>query len=273
MGRPRQSVVGVLLLCLMAACGASQAEEERRAPTASPELMVIGDSISAPWRYNATGEGSKIKAWWAYVADSAGLDASNASAVWVDAIPGTGMLATGPADKHAVKNLDGLGEACGDDTPNLPVRSFGARLDDISLTFPPRVLILEGGRNDFKRCVNGMTQQATVAESKAAIDKYMDALAARIEAAGMAASDVFVVTPWGQAFPTERRDIRPLVEAAAAEHGFEWIPTPILRARDTVDGTHPDAAGTAWLARQIEANSDIVQRLKEVSTVGTSSPR
>lgn len=244
-------------LAMMAGCGTARADDRRT------DLMIVGDSISAPWRYNATGENGRIKAWWAYVADSAGIDSRHGLAVKVDAVPGTGMLATGPVDSHAVKNLDASGEACGDDTPGMPDRSFATRLDDISLTKPPRVLIIEGGRNDFKKCVDGITRPSTVAESKAAIDGYMARLAARVEAARMSTADVFVVTPWGTTYPKQRQDIVPLVEAAARARDFNWIPTPVLEPQDTVDGTHPDAAGTAWLAHQIESRSDLVSRLKE----------
>lgn len=253
--------LAIAVAMLLGGCGGST--DQRDAIAKSPDLMIVGDSISAHWRYDATGTGEKAKAWWAYVADAAGIDANQALKVRVDAIPGTGMLATGPADRHAVRYLDGLGEACGDGTSGRPSHSFGARLDNISITHPPKVLVIEGGRNDFKNCVDGVTRLSTVAESKAAIDRYLEALAARAQEAGIAPDHIFVVTPWGPSFSTERRDITPLVEAAAGVHGFRWIPTPELPAAKTVDNTHPNAAGTRWLARQIESGSDIVAQLED----------
>lgn len=257
MVRRRSGIVTALaLLAASAACAGASAGS---AP--APDLMVVGDSISAHWRYDATGDGGRTKAWWAYVADAAGLDLTRPGAITINAVPGTGMMATGPAGKHAVTHLDGLSEACGDNSPGQPDRSFGSRLNDISLTRPPRVLIVEGGRNDFKKCVDGTTRLSTVAESKESIDTFMELLAVRVEAAGIARSDVFVVTPWGPNYPAERSDITPLVEAATRFHGFNWISTPPLPQSDTFDGTHPNGAGTRWLADQIEKNSDIVERL------------
>src|SRR5690606_15882726 len=55
----------------------------------SPRVLVFGDSISAMFRYSPNGVQGRPKAWWAYVADAAGLRPKE---VMLSAEGGSGLL-------------------------------------------------------------------------------------------------------------------------------------------------------------------------------------
>lgn len=200
----------------------------------APDLMVVGDSISATSRYARTGsEPGKIKAWWARL---------GFKTVKVDAVAGSGMLSTGTV-------ADKTGASC------RAGKTFLERIDEIDLR--AKILIIEGGRNDFKRCVNGKITRATTHQATKEIKSYLKAVSDKI-AASDSGPKVYVMSPWGRTFTSQRSKIAPIVEEHAKAYGFQWIMLPALSRTYTIaDGTHPNNRGAKRLADLVIANSDI----------------
>lgn len=227
-----------------------------------PHLMVVGDSISASGRYNADGTASHAKAWWAHVAEALGIPAAD---VAVSAQDGSGMLNAGHKAGRETDELDLTGTKCNGKT-------FGARLGEIR-SQRPDILLVAGGRNDFNKCVDAKTVRATHEESEAAIAGYLSSLRDVTDAIGLDPSAVYVMSPWGTKFGTYRTDILPMVEHYADLNGFSWVEVPptLPQAKDTLDGTHPNAKGTRKIASQVLAGSDLRRRFGSGADSGSGA--
>lgn len=226
--------------------GIDQGEVTRPNPGAptSPHarVLVFGDSISGTYRYSAEGTPSRPKAWWAHVADAAGLPASE---VMLSAEGGSGLL---------MRGMRSVGKPCSGTT-------FGERLGDIARTRPDIVLV-EAGRNDIKACAPGGHRPSTAAQREAAATTYFAQLAATVDRHGVARSNVYVMTAWGASHGPDQVTMANLYEAKAAAHGFSWIALPALLRPQTTDATHPNLHGTRTIAQAVMRGSDVVTAIR-----------
>jgi len=203
-------------------------------------VLFIGDSITA--RYDDK-VGDPQRGWWSIVAAKMGMRPVTS------AESGSGMLAAGGGAQYGVPSRG----ACRGTT-------FGERLGDVAAAHPT-VIVVEGGRNDFKRCVGGKTvTKLDKKRTEAAVKAYLAQLKTAAARAGVPARNVYVLSPWGTAYPSERAVVRPLVKKYALAEGFHWIATSYLADRWTVDRTHPNTAGNVELARRVVKLSDLTQR-------------
>ncbi len=236
------------LLSAPAAAGATTTPSPTTEPPttgAAGHLMVVGDSISAAPRYGTEADEPRFKAWWAYVLDSFGPGWTHT----ISAQAGSGMLNRGNARPTDLTDLDTTNARCNG-------TSFGQRLQAVR-DARPTVLIIEGGRNDFKKCVDNQLHRATEAETKTAVAAYLRDLGTTVDSIGLARSSVYVMVPWGTTFANQRDVVTYAVERHARARGFSYVPLPIVAQKDTIDGTHPNEAGSKRLAAQVLAASDL----------------
>lgn len=210
--------------------------------TRSPRVLVFGDSMSATRRYSVAGTSRRPKAWWAYVAEGAGVPASH---VMVSAEGGSGLLVRGNGEK--VKACSGT--------------TFGDRLSDVAAT-DPDVIIVEVGRNDVRICRGGKRVNSTGAERRAAATKYFNALARAADRQGIPRSFVYVMTPWGSSGGAGKVATATLYETFAKSHGFTWVTLPSLVRAQTTDAIHPTATGSKSLATWAMRSSDVTTAIR-----------
>lgn len=215
-----------------AAAGAPTAGE-----TKEPRLLVFGDSISAAGRYRARADRSHVKAWWAHVAERAGMDPTK---VKISAQPSSGIVAQGRAD-------------CSGTT-------YAERLDKIERARPD-VIIVEVGRNDVRRCVNGRHVGVPPALRERRARAYFSRLARRADRHGVDRSHVYVFTAWGSRQNELHPQITVLYARLVRELGLTWVPVAPLPRSQTVDGIHPTARGSLTLARRVMAASDVTRAI------------
>ena len=191
-------------------------------PHSGPTIHVVGDSITA-WFNDEPG--SRSQGWWSIL--GRGMDARTLT---TSAEGGSGMNVRG--------------NACNGTT-------FGQRLPRLTAT---DVLVIEGGRNDYKSCTpENRTIVLSPDQQVAGVNTYMDALLARVTALGMSATQVYVVTPWGTR-DRERGDLlQAAIESAATARGFTYVRTPVLGDSITIDGVHPTRQGNLSLAAIMRA--------------------
>lgn len=240
----RLAFVGVTVVSTLSALVASTtaatpatsddtAAERRVVAQPRETMVVIGDSYSSYYG----DRHSPYPGWWATLATDLALDPV------VDATGGTGFL---------MRNSD------------CAQTRFRARMDTIRQA-DPRLLFVEGGRNDWRRCdANGVPVESTRTEIEAAANEYFAELAVVWDQLGRPRSDVYVVSPWGTSKPRKARVIRPIIEAAAEAHGFTYVPTRPLTLAQAPDGVHPNNEGSRFLRDQILANSDLLDRFSRI---------
>jgi lysophospholipase L1-like esterase len=248
---PRIAVSLAVLAALLLSTAPAHAEEAAE-PVPGPRLMVVGDSISASWRYaeQADADRGKIKAWWAYLGEAIGTEQHPT----ISAQAGSGMLKRGSRSFEDIADVDATYGGCSGTT-------FGERLQRVEET-APAVLVVEGGRNDFKICDSqGKSRAATTSETRSAVKRYFSDLKRVTNRLGMAPGNVFVVTPWGTTFVPQRDTVTYYVERYATHQGFTYVPLPVLAKSYTLDGTHPNAKGTKKVASMILAAADVARRV------------
>lgn len=217
-----------------------------------PRVLVFGDSISATKRYSAEGSVERPKAWWAHVAEAAGVQATD---VMISAEGGSGLL------------MRGMGTASRICTGS----TFGERLADLEVARPDVVLVAVG-RNDIRACTGTTPRPSTETERRAAAESYFTALAQATDRQGVARSSVYVLTAWGSAFGTGQVDTTTMYEAAATRRGFTWIPVPALVREQTVDATHPNEAGAKAIADAVLRSSDVALAIRSRGRLHTAVP-
>lgn len=219
----RRSALVAVVLALVAgpfvAWQGAQGGQTRPVSTIAPHgIVVVGDSISA--RYNDE-PGDPHQAWWSVTARRFDAD------VRTYAQSGSGYLRPG-------------------------LRCSGDRFIDRSAAYTgdaPSILIVEGGRNDWARCVDGTFVWSTDVEVKRAVDTYLDVLLAHVPSSTRI---VVLGPPWGPLDQTNAERITHIIRTSAQEHGIQFVSTRgALTADRVVDGTHPNRAGSLAIARRV----------------------
>lgn len=229
----------VALVTSTAASPASSTDLEPPAPTATAapierqKMVVIGDSYSSYYGDRS----SRFPGWWATLGADLNLDPV------VDAVGGTGFLARSGSCAHT---------------------RFRGRMDTIREN-APRILFVEGGRNDWRRCDStGRPVESTRTEIVAAADQYFAELGVVWDDLGRPRADVYVISPWGHSKARKARVIRPIIRDAAEAHGFTWVGTRRLSLEQAPDGIHPNNLGSRFLRDEILANSDLLDRFAPI---------
>lgn len=224
----RRSVVAAFVLALIAgpfvAWQGAQGDQTQRASVLAPDgIVVVGDSITA--RYNDS-PGDADEGWWSMVGHRFGAE------VRTYAQSGSGYLRPGR-------------------------RCEGNRFIDRTQAYTgpaPSILFVEGGRNDWARCVDGMFVPASDAEIDHAVGTYLDTLSTFVPASTRV---IVLGPPWGPLDPRTGVRIARIVQTQAKAHGFEFISTAgTLTASRVVDGVHPNRRGSAAIARRVIASLD-----------------
>ncbi len=216
-----------------------------------PRVLVFGDSISAASRYNAAGTAGRTKAWWAWVAQAAGVAPTD---VMVSAEAGSGLVSRGGSANRLCTGT-----------------TFGQRLDEVSAS-DPDVIVVEVGRNDIWTCRGTRRVAAGAAERRTIASAYFAELARAADLQGVARSNVYVMTAWGSTNGTGQAAVTTTYEALARTHGFAWVPLPSLIRAHTVDGVHPTAAGAKTLATWAMRASDMTTAISSRGTSHRAAP-
>jgi lysophospholipase L1-like esterase len=215
-------VIATIVAPFMAWQGAQGGEKHALSTLAPRGIVVVGDSISA--RYDDQ-VGGQQQAWWSITGRR-----FNAN-VRTYAQSGSGYLRPG---------LLCTGDRFIDRTP--------AYAGDA-----PSILIVEGGRNDWARCVDGSFVQSTDAEVRHAVDTYLDVLQRWLPRS----TRVIVLGPPGPFDRANGRRVTAIVQAEAKAHGMQFISTTgALTASRVIDGVHPNRAGSVAIARKVIAALD-----------------
>ncbi|MCL3818086.1 SGNH/GDSL hydrolase family protein [Aeromicrobium wangtongii] len=197
----------------------AQGGQSRPVSAIAPQgIVVVGDSITA--RYNNT-PGDPGQAWWSVTGRH--FDAT----VRTYAQSGSGYLRPG----H---------------------RCSGNRFIDRPDAFTgdaPSILIVEGGRNDWAKCVDGRFVPSTNAEIRHAVATYLTTLRTYVPST----TRILVLgPPWGPMDRLNGRRITRIVQEEARAHDMEFISTRgALTADRVVDGIHPNRDGSLAIARRV----------------------
>ena len=219
----RRSVLVAFVLALVVgpfmAWQGAQGDQTRPVSTLAPHgIVVVGDSITA--RYNDT-PGDADQGWWSVVGRRFDAD------VRTYAQSGSGYLRPG----H---------------------RCTGDRFVDRASAFTgeaPSILIVEGGRNDWARCVDGFFVPSTDAEVRHAVATYLDVLQTYLPPTTRI---IVVGPPWGPLDRAEGRRVTAIIADEARSHGLQFISTRgALTSDRVVDGVHPNRAGSLAIARRV----------------------
>ena len=219
----RRSVPIVLLLALLVgpfvAWQGAQGGQSRPVSQLAPHgIVVVGDSITA--RYNDE-PGDPDQAWWSVAGRRF------AAEVRTYAQSGSGYLRPG--------------HSC---TGNR----FIDRPDAFTGT-DPSIVIVEGGRNDWARCVDGVFVPSTDEEVEHAVGTYLDVLQTYLPGSTRI---IVLGPPWG---PLDRADgarITRIIKTEASARGLQFISTSgALTADRVVDGIHPNRDGSLAIARRV----------------------
>jgi lysophospholipase L1-like esterase len=197
----------------------AEGDQTRPVSTLAPQgIVVVGDSITA--RYNDT-PGDPEQGWWSVTGRR--FDAE----VRTYAQSGSGYLRPG----H---------------------RCEGDRFVDRSDAFTgdaPSIVMVEGGRNDWAKCVDGAFVPSTDAELRHAVDTYLDVLQTYLPAQTRI---IVLGPPWGPLDRAEGRRVTAIIEDEARAHGVEFISTAGSLTTDrVVDGVHPNRGGSLAIARRV----------------------
>ena len=203
------------------------------APAERATMLVVGDSYSSYYG----DRHSRYPGWWAMVAEDLGLEPR------LEAAGGTGFLSRGVACDRT---------------------RYRARLDTVA-TARPRIMVVEGGRNDWRRCTaDGRLVEATRTQIETAADRFFADLAEVWDELDRPRADVYVMSPWGTTKARKGRIIRPILREAAERYGFSWVKTRPLNLEQAPDGIHPNNEGSRFLRDQVLQNSDLSERFARV---------
>ena len=215
------ALLSIMLLAPFLAWQSAQGGESVAVSKVAPDgIIVVGDSITA--RYNDK-PGDPMQGWWSMLGHQLGAQ------VTTYAQSGSGYLRPG----H-----DGREGAC-----------QGTRFIDRDQVFngpPPSMVIIEGGRNDWSRCSKGRYVTASDTVIRRAVDTYLDALQTFLP---RSTRIIVMGPPWGPQDPLDGLRVTSIVEAAAKQHGLQFVSTSgDLTPSRVLDGKHPNRAGSWAIA-------------------------
>jgi len=188
------------------------------ASASNPGISVIGDSISA--RYNDDPRSAQ-QAWWSVVGRH------YEAPVTIFAESGSGYVRPGSLCTGT---------------------RFGDRVADVAKT-APRIVIVEGGRNDWAYCAGQGIFRASDTRVKAAVDHFLSKLQRALDSS----TTIYVLgPPWGTTGAAERNRLTSIIRASARSHHMFFIDTRgVFDGGRTVDGTHPNRAGSKALGDRV----------------------
>ena len=223
-GRPARLIVSLVTLPLLIGsaliCSVLVAQSADGSESIAPQgVLVVGDSITAS--YDAL-PGSPTEGWWSIVGRHYGVDVHPAAEA------GSGYQRPGArCTGTTFEDRPGLWE--------LP---------------PPSLVIVEGGRNDWARCVDGELVPTSAVRLADAVDAFLTRLAATWPDATV----VVLAPPWGplQAELTDR--VARTIGAVAGRRGLTYVSMDgVLPAAHVVDGVHPNRTGSTAIAERVIA--------------------
>jgi lysophospholipase L1-like esterase len=113
----------------------------------------------------------------------------------------------------------------------------------------PSIVIVEGGRNDWAKCVDGVFVWSTDAEIRHAVGTYLDVLRTHLPSATRI---IVLGPPWGPIDRAVGARITRIIEDEAASHAIQFISTKNALTPDRViDGIHPNRDGSLAIARRV----------------------
>lgn len=181
-------------------------------------IVVVGDSITA--RYSDS-PGDRDQAWWSFVGRTFGAEVTRY------AQSGSGYLRPG----H---------------------RCTGDRFIDRTDAYSgdaPSIVLVEGGRNDWAQCVNGVFVPASSADLAHAVSTYLTTLKIHLPASTRI---IVIGPPWGPLQAVDGERVTRIIQEQAKAHGLEFIDVAgALTADRVVDGVHPNRAGSIAIARRV----------------------
>lgn len=192
--------------------------ERVSASATAPRVAVIGDSITA--RYNDKAGNAK-QAWWSIVGRNYG------ARMTIYAQSGSGFQRPG-------------------------LRCTGNRFPDRLAALkklPPKIVIVEGGRNDWARCTDHGMERTSNKRVKKAVDSFLT----KLKKAVPPQTKIYVLgPPWGSKDTAHRGRITRIVKASAKKHHMTFIDTAgVFNKRRVVDGIHPNRAGSVALGKLV----------------------
>lgn len=188
------------------------------ASASGPGIVVIGDSITA--RYD-NDPGSDTQGWWSIVGRHYGAH---------------------------VTTFAQSGSGYGRPGLRCSGTRFVDRLGDVTKS-APKVVIVEGGRNDWSFCTGNALSETTDAMVKVAVDGFLT----RLRKALAPHTPIYVLgPPWGHADALQRSRITSIIEASAKSHHMRFIDTQaVFDGGRTVDGIHPNREGSVALGQRV----------------------
>jgi len=181
-------------------------------------IVVIGDSISD--RYNDDPGGAE-QAWWSVV--------------------GRHYEATVTTFAESGSGFVRLGNRC-------TGTHFGHRLADVAKS-SPKVVIVEGGRNDWSFCHRDAIAQTSNAMVKTSVDRFLTNLQNALDPN----TTIYVLgPPWGSVNASEQSRITSIIKSSAQRHHMKFIDTRgVFNGNRTIDGTHPNRNGSMALGNRV----------------------
>lgn len=125
-----------------------------------------------------------------------------------------------------------------------------------ALAANPRVLLVQGGRNDYRGCTKPVSQATTEKYTRS----FLRSLALAADRSGLRRRDIYVHSPWGTTKVAEGKRIRPMIKQWTRYYGLIFISGTSMDRDDAPDGIHPDESGVQFLLAQVLRNSNLDER-------------
>lgn len=187
------------------------------------EVLIFGDSITS---HHTDDPGDNMQGWWSILAAQRNLT-PYVSAQGGGAIlkPGFGCYGTGIRD----------------------------RFEETVERVQPDEIWIASGRNETSVCINGSAVPVNAGFRTSALDSFFEFAGQVADANGIPRSRVYLTTPWGTVNSTQRSAIV-MDMVQARDHGLRFINIPRLDDTLTRDGTHPNRAGSEYIAATLAAD-------------------
>lgn len=220
MNLPRVAPRGWLILALLATLVLVPPVAQRVNAAGGPTIAVVGDSITA--RYN-DDPGDARQGWWSMV---------------------------GRHYHHHVSTFAESGSGFQRRGNGCSGTRFADRLQALRHT-EPRVVIVEGGRNDWATCSSAGLTPSLNSRVQSAADRFLTQLRTIVPTS----TQIYVLgPPWGPVDAGQSERITAIIKGSAERHGMQFIDTAgVFAGRRTVDGIHPNRAGNRALAERVIA--------------------